>query len=170
MASFWQTSAGTEATGEVKENDFDPLKKGWYLSMLESVEVDEYQGQKKIKIKARVIGEGAGKNRVLFLNLKCFSGPDIKESARDNAIQILVKMYKICKANLPDGEPDDKSLAQLVDKPINLYLDVWELEDKSKSGNWLRNVEAKGVTVVAAASKKPEPIRDASVEEEDIPF
>lgn len=177
--SFWTTSVGQEATGEVQENDFAPLVKGWYLSLLESVEVDEYEGQKKVKIKARVIGEGAGKNRVLFLNLKCFAGEKIKETARDNAIQILVKMYGICKVKLPNGEPDDDSLSQLVDKPISLLLDVWELEDKSKSGNWLRNVEAKGVKAgtesAKAAPKKanavpPKSGTDFSDMDDQIPF
>lgn len=153
MSSFWSTSSGEQATGEVKESNFDPLPKGWYLSMLESVEVDEYEGQKKVKIKARVIGEGEGKNRVLFLGLKCFPGEKIKEETRDRAIQILVKMYNICKAKLPNGEPDDASLSQLVDKPLNLMLDKWEIDDKS--GNWLMNVEAKGVVVGDKKDQKP---------------
>ena len=152
--SFWTTSAGQEATGDVQESNFDPLPRGWYLSMLESVEVDEYEGQKKVKIKARVVGDGPGKNRVLFLNLKCFAGSDIKETARDRAIQVLVKMYNICKAKLPNGEPDDASLSQLVDKPMDLMLDVWELEDKSKSGNWLMNVEAKGTKAGGISAPK----------------
>ena len=152
--SFWTTSAGQEATGDVQESNFDPLPRGWYLSMLESVEVDEYEGQKKVKIKARIVGEGQGKNRVLFLNLKCFAGSDIKETARDRAIQVLVKMYNICKAKLPNGEPDDASLSQLVDKPMELMLDVWELEDKSKSGNWLMNVEAKGAKAGGISAPK----------------
>ena len=177
MSSFWSTSSGEQATGEVKESNFDPLPKGWYLSMLESVEVDEYEGQKKVKIKARVIGEGEGKNRVLFLGLKCFPGEKIKEETRDRAIQILVKMYNICKAKLPNGEPDDASLSQLVDKPMNLLLDVWEINDKS--GNWLQNVEAKGAKVGGEeqklapkpSAKKPEPARETGDDEDpDCPF
>ena len=174
MSSFWSTSSGEQATGEVKESNFNPLPKDWYLSMFESVEVDEYEGQKKVKIKARVIGEGEGKNRVLFLGLKCFPGEKIKEETRDRAIQILVKMYNICKAKLPNGEPDDASLSQLVDKPINLMLDKWEINDKS--GNWLMNVEAKGVVVgdkkdqkptAKPSSKKQDPVYD---DDDDIPF
>lgn len=170
MSSFWSTSSGEQATGEVKESSFDPLPKGWYLSMLESVEVDEYEGQKKVKIKARVIGEGEGKNRVLFLGLKCFPGEKIKEETRDRAIQILVKMYNICKAKLPNGEPDDASLSQLVDKPLNLMLDKWELDDGSKSGNWLMNVEAKGVVVGDKKDQKPtaKPSSKKQEQEQDI--
>jgi hypothetical protein len=139
---------------------FDPLPKAWYTSMLEEVSVDEYQDQKKIKIKARVVGEGPGKNRVLFLNLKAFEGPDIKETARDRAIQVLVKMYGICKAKLPNGEPDDRSLSQLIDKPMDLLLDVWEIDDKS--GNWLVNVEARGEKAGTATQAKPAPRQQAA--------
>ncbi|TAK97503.1 MAG: hypothetical protein EPO08_21170 [Rhodospirillaceae bacterium] len=171
--SFWKTSAGTEATGEVEEMSFDPLPKGWYTSMLEEVSVDEYENQKKIKIKARIVGEGFGKNRVLFLNLKAFEGDKIKDTARDRAIQVLVKMYQICKAKLPNGEPDDRSLSQLVDKPMDLLLDIWELEDKSKSGNWLVNCAAKGekaggtTTGKPVAKSKPAPQDD---DDSSIPF
>lgn len=156
--SFWKTSAGVEATGEVEENGFAPLEKGWYTSMLEEVSVDEYEGVKKIKIKARVIGEGPGKNRVLFLGLKAFEHTSIKESARDRAIQVLVKMYNICGAKLPNGEPDDASLSKLIDKPIDLLLDVWEMNDKE--GNWLVNVESRGakVGVVEKAAPKTKSI------------
>ncbi len=172
MSSFWKTSAGSEATGEVNEMSFDPLPKGWYTSMLEEVSVDEYEWQKKIKIKARVVGEGAGKNRVLFLNLKAFEGPDIKDTARDRAIQVLVKMYAVCKAKLPNGEPDDRSLSQLIDKPMDLMLDKWEINDKS--GNWLVNVEAKGEKAGAmaeAAKKMPNKTKPGYEDvESDIPF
>lgn len=153
--SFWKTSSGTEATGEVEEMSFDPLPKGWYTSMLEEVSVEEWEGQKKIKIKARIVGEGFGKNRVLFLNLKAFEGDGIKDTARDRAIQVLVKMYQLCKAKLPNGEPDDRSLSQLVDKPMDLLLEIWELEDKSKSGNWLVNCCAKGEKAGGVTAGKP---------------
>lgn len=142
MSSFWNTSEGTKATGEVQENnDFAPLAKGDYISMIEEASVDEYQGVKKIKFKARVVGDGAGKNRVLFLNLKCW---DADSAKRDKAIQLLVKIFGICKAKLPNGEPDDVSLSQLCDKPISLKLGVWEIKEENKSGNWLINAEAVG--------------------------
>lgn len=149
--SFWQTSAGQQATGEVKENDFAPLAKGWYTSIFESAEVDEYQGERKIKLKARVVGEGPGKNRVLFLNLKAFEGEKVTEKQRDRAINLLVKLYQITKSKLPDGEPDDRSLSQLTDKPLDLLLDVWEVD--GKDGNWLVNAEAKGTKAGGAATK-----------------
>lgn len=139
--SFWKTSTGVEATGDVQETNFDPIPKSWQTCMLETAEVDEYEGQRKIKLKARVV-DGEYKNRVIFMNLKAFEGPDIKDSQRDRAIQMLMKLYQVTKAKLPNGEPDDRSLAQLTDKPVDLYLDVWEINEKS--GNFLINVAAKG--------------------------
>lgn len=173
--SFWNTSEGTKATGEVQENsDFAPLAKGDYISMIEEASVDEYEGVKKIKFKARVVGDGPGKNRVLFLNLKCWEKDSKK---RDRAIQLLVKIFGICKAKMPNGEPDDIALSQLCDKPISLKLDVWEMEinGEIKSGNWLVNADAVGAKAgVAPAAKKPAakaaPAAGFSDMDNDIPF
>jgi hypothetical protein len=157
MASFWSTSDGEKATGEVVESSgFNPVPRDWYTSMLESLTVDEYQGQKKIKIKSRVVGDGPFKNRVLFLGLKCW---DDDEAKRDRAIQILVKMFNILGVKLPKGEPDDDDLADLVDKPIDLMIDEWEMEvnGETKSGNWLVNVEAKGTKAGGAAKPADKP-------------
>ena len=150
MASFWATSSGEQATGEVQENSFDPLPKDWYKSMFESASIDEYEGEKKVKFKARVVGEGFGKNRVLFLNLKCW---DEDEKKRDRAIQVLVKIFNILGVKLPKAEPDDADLSELVDKPLDLLLDVWEINDKS--GNWLVNAESKGTKAGGGAPDKP---------------
>lgn len=168
--SFWQTSEGKKATGDVPENDFSPLKKDWYTCIFETVDVNEYQGERKVKLKTRVIGEGYGNNRVLFLNLKAFEGSNVSEKQRDRAINLLVKLYQITKSKLPDGEPDDRSLSQLTDKPIDLLLDVWELD--GKEGNWLVNAEAKGTKAGvkkedAAPKKKTDQFED---DEDQIPF
>lgn len=71
-------------------------------------------------------------------------------------------MYNICGAKLPNGEPDDASLSQLVDKPMELLLDKWELDDGSKSGNWLVNVEAKGTKCGTAAKSYAKPAQKSS--------
>ena len=172
--SFWNTSSGEKATGDVQENDFAPLPKGDYICMFEEAKVDEYEGEQKIKLKARVVGDGFGKNRVLFLNLKCW---DQSSEKRDKAIQLLVKIFGICKAKLPAGEPDDIALSQLCDKPISLKLGVWEMKDEGKSGNWLINADAVGAkagagkAAVAKTSSTTEPQHKAfSVGDDDIPF
>lgn len=170
--SFWQTSAGQEATGEVQDNDFKPVPLAWYKSMFESVTVDEYEGVKKVNMKTRIIGDGPGNNRVIFLSLKCWDGDDKK---RDRAINLATRISNILGVKQPECEPDDKYFSQWVDKPIDLYIDVWELDD-GKSGNWLKNVEAKGSkaggAVVAKPSAKPsKKSRDPEDHgDDDIPF
>lgn len=171
--SFWNTSTGEQATGEVQETNFDPIPKSWQTCMLETAEVDEYEGQRKIKMKARVV-DGEYKNRVIFMNLKAFEGPDIKDSQRDRAIQMLMKLYQVTKAKLPNGEPDDRSLAQLTDKPVDLYLDVWKITKANgdeATGNFLINVAAKGENVgKAAAANKPAPMMAKGDADIGVPF
>lgn len=183
MSSFWKTSSGEQATGVVEENSFDPLAKGWYTSMIEEMSIDEYEGERKIKVKARVVGEGAGKNRVLFLNLKAFEGSKVTEKQRDRAINMITKMSNIFKISMPDNEPDDIWLSKFIDKPIDLLLDIWEIDDKS--GNWLVNVEAKGTKagtdtssarpVAKAPARQPakpaaRPAPSGNDDDDDIPF
>lgn len=176
--SFWQTSEGTRATGEVQENNFDPLPKGWYTAMFESVEVDTYNNpntnvtEKKVKIKARIVGEGTGKNRVLFLNLKVFEFEGLKASARDKALNMFVKICQITKAKMKDEEPDDVALAQLADKPLDIYVEVWDMN--GKSGNHMTNVAAKGEKAGTAVAGKAAPNRNAPPADDprfaDAPF
>lgn len=168
--SFWATSDGQQATGEVQENSFDPIPKSWQLSMLETAEVDEYEGVRKIKLKARII-DGTYKNRVIFLNLKAFEGEGIKPAQRDRAIQLLVKLAQVTKTKLPNGEPDDIWLSQLTDKPVELYLDVYEVTKRDggkATGNFLINVAAKGEN--AGKESKPAPSMAGGAVDADIPF
>jgi len=171
--SFWKTSEGQAATGEVQDNDFKPVPLSWYKSMFESVTVDEYEGVKKVSMKTRIIGDGPGKNRVLFLSLKCW---DEDGKKRDRARNLATKISNILGVPQPESEPDDKYFSQWVDKPIDLYIDVWELDD-GKSGNWLKNVEAKGTKAGGAAKVAPKaaakpympPVEDG-IDDSSIPF
>jgi hypothetical protein len=170
MSSFWTVSTGGAATGEVAENNFDPLPKGDYPAMLEEATVKEWEGVQSINLKARVI-DGPGKNRVLFLGLKCW---DADSKKRDRAINLLVKLFQITKAQMPAGEPDDAALSKITNKPISLKLDVWEID--GKSGNWLVNASEVGAVVgkaapakTAAPAKKPAASNPGDFED-DIPF
>lgn len=145
--SFWKTSAGTEATGDVQENSgFDPLPLDYYLTMLEEVKINEYQGDRTIQLKARIVGEKY-KNRVLFLKLKCFDNDDKK---RDRAINLLVKLYNSVGVKLPDSEPNDIQLSKLTDKPLQIKVDVFNFttsEGKQVEGNFIVNFETKAYVV-----------------------
>lgn len=176
MASFWKTSAGTEATGEVKETGgFDPLPRAWYKMMFEEATVREWEGIKSVNLKARVIGECPHKNRVVFLKLKCW---DSEDKTRDSAINKATKISTTLGVAQPKYEPDDEYFSQWVDKPLDLLLEVWEFNDKT--GNWIMNIDTKGaqsgvkvgVASKPVAPKKPAPSREPGMDDpdEDAPF
>lgn len=155
--SFWTLTDGQQATGEVTVTNLDALPKGWYTAMFEEVANKEWEDDRYINIKARIVtGEYA--NRVVFLKLKVYetNSQYYKAEARDKAIQKLVKLYQILKVKLPNGEPDDRSLSQLADKPLDIMLDVWKDNDtKEVKGNWLANLAAKGEEVKAGGKTSP---------------
>ena len=159
--SFWTLTDGQQATGDVTVNSMDPLPKGWYTAMFEEVANKEWEDDRYINIKARIV-TGDYANRVVFLKLKVYetNSQYYKAEARDKAIQKLVKLYQILKVKLPNGEPDDRSLSQLADKPLDIMLDVWKDNDtKEVKGNWLANLAAKGEEVKGGG--KPSPSRNA---------
>lgn len=167
MSSFWNTSSGTTATGEVNESSGSShLEKGDYNGSLDKAENRVWEGKKSISLQLRT-----DKNRVTFLNLKCW---DEDEAKRDRALNLLVKIFQCAKVALPNGEPTDADLAKLCNKPMRWKLDVWETDDKSKSGNWLVNVASAGATVAAskpaAPAPKPSAPTPADEYEEEIPF
>jgi len=173
--SFWNTSSGEAATGEVQENNFEPLPKGDYLSLLESAEIKEYEGERTINFKARAIES----NRVVFPKLRVFDSDDKK---RDRAIQLLVKLANSVGVPLPKGEPDDIWLSKLCDKPLIIKYDVFTFTPPGKSeeitGNFIINFEAKGAKAGSAkpAGNKPgpqpaaQPAPNFSDTDDDIPF
>lgn len=176
--SFWKTSTGEQATGEVQENNFDPLPDGYYPTMEEEIKINEYQGKRTIQMKSRVIGEGFGKNRVLFLKLNAF---DEDEKKRDRAINLLVKLANTLGVPLPKNEPDDTWLSKLTDKPHQTKLQRFDFttpEGKKIEGNFIANFEdlkykpeVKGAVKVGPV-KKAAPVQMAEVADTDpdIPF
>ena len=183
MASFWSTSSGEKATGEVKESEgFAPLPKDWYKAIFESATVDEYEGKKKIKFKTRIVGEGLGKNRVMFLGLKCW---DEDEKKRDRAIQLMVKVFNTLGVKLPKNEPDDDDLSELADKPLDIHIDTFIPKDGSRPEGYAFIVNVDGKGVQAGAKKEELPPgkkridtgimghgmpRGSAVVDDDIPF
>lgn len=159
--SFWKMSNGEQATGNVTENDFAPVPKGWYPMFLEEVAINEWQGNQSIKIKARM-----DNNRVLFLSLKCW---DDDAKKKDRAINVLVAMANAIGLQLPNGEPNDAWLAKMANKRVELLVDVWDFD--GKQGNWLVNARAVGkqaaATKVSAQSKEE---TAGGGMDDDIPF
>lgn len=163
--SFWSTSTGEKATGEVKENDFKPIPKGWYKQVFESIEIkDSVQYGKSINLKARIQGP-TNANRAIFTSLKPW---DANEKKSDRAKNVLVAMYNAVGVALPKAEPDETSLDKLCNKSVEALYDVYEFEnDKGEKidGNWLVNVRGSS----AKEAKKSEP-KMVDAEDDPIPF
>lgn len=170
MGNFWATSDGQKATGEVKENSFDdtPLAKGDYNSIIETAEVNEWQGERTVNFKTRALDL----NRVLFPKLRVF---DKDEKKRDRAIQLLVKCANSVGVKLPEGEPDDIWLSKLCDKPLTIKYDVYKFtpagETEEKTGNFIINFEAKGHKAGGQTSKPATTRKAPDIDpDSDVPF
>lgn len=165
--SFWATSDGNQATGEVQENNFDPLPKGDYLSIIESAEVKEYEGERTVNFKARAVES----NRVVFPKLRVFDSDDKK---RDRAINLLVKLANSVGVPLPKGEPDDLWLSKLCDKPVVVKYDVFAFTPPGKSeevtGNFIINFSAKGEKAGGAKPQSKPAQQFNGDTDSDVPF
>lgn len=176
--SFWTLSNG-EAAAQEKEfdmggGDSSPMPdKTKAVSYVEEAKDTEYNGARYYNLKWKV-ATGEHKNQVTFQKVHAFDPDPIK---RDKALKMLMAINMNCGGKLHQLEsaPTDMDLmTNICNKPMMVEYGVWELDDKSKSGNWVRAVSsAKGSSVPkAAAQSKPsqqtsEPAMDF---DEDIPF
>ena len=186
--SFFTTSTGENAaataTGEFSAGggDFAPIPKDTrVLAMCDEAKISEYQGQSYINLKWSIAQPKEYKGRVIFQKIKCWESD---ASKRDKALRMLAAIDANAGGKLAasGAEPTDLSLqTSLTAKPMVLKLGVWELEDKSKSGNWVQEVskhQPKPGTAAPAPATKPQPApKPAAVAQstgvdmdDDIPF
>lgn len=181
--SFWSTSDGqsaqqTEGKFEMGGGDLAPIPDGTsVLAIAEEAKNDEYQGNAFIKVKWRISKPAEYANRVIFQKVQVF---DKDPSKADKAKRMLAAIASnagggLFSAMQQRGEesPSDMSLAQLCNRPMVLKMGVWELDDKSKSGNWVQAVSpAKAGTAAPAPAPAPapKPAPAAAVLDDDIPF
>lgn len=181
--SFFTTSTGDNLaqnnTGSFSMggDDFAPIPKDTrVLAVCEEAKISEYQGDRYINLKWKIAQPKEFANRTIFQKIKVFESDSAK---RDKALRMLAAIDanaggKLAKEN---KEPTDQSLsAALTNRPMVLKLGVWELEDKSKSGNWVQEVSAKkGAAEPAPAPKAapaPAPRATSGFDDmdDDIPF
>lgn len=181
--SFFTTSTGDNLaqnnTGSFSMggDDFAPIPKDTrVLAVCEEAKISEYQGDRYINLKWGIAQPKEYANRKIFQKVQVFATDSTK---RDKALRMLAAIDanaggKLAKEN---KEPTDQSLsAALTNRPMVLKLGVWELEDKSKSGNWVQEVSAKkGAAEPAPAPKAapaPAPRATGGFDDmdDDIPF
>ena len=179
--SFWSTSDGqsaqqTEGKFEIGGGDLAPIPDGTsVLAIAEEAKNDEYQGNAFIKVKWRISKPAEYANRVIFQKVQVF---DKDPGKADKAKRMLAAIASnagggLFSAMQQRGEesPSDMSLAQLCNRPMVLKMGVWELDDKSKSGNWVQAVSpAKASAAAPAPAPAPKPAPAAAVLDDDIPF
>lgn len=190
--SFWETADGgnaqqSEGKFEMGGGDLAPIPEGTsVLAIAEEAKNDEYQGSAFIKVKWRISKPAEYANRVIFQKVQVF---DKDPGKADKAKRMLAAIASnagggLFSAMQQRGEesPSDMSLAQICNRPMVLKMGVWELDDKSKSGNWVQAVSpAKAGAAASPVSPNPavaqpvahqEPAQPAADnwDDESIPF
>lgn len=143
--SFFILSDGqnvnTNGTMEMGGGDLPPIPKGTnVLAAADEAKIDEYNGENFVKIRWNILQPEQFKNRKIFQKVKVFS---TDPSVKDKALRMLVAIDANCGGKLVASgqEPNDQNLtASLLNRPMVLGLEVWEKDDKTKSGNWVSKV------------------------------
>lgn len=147
--SFWQKSTGETLNSQTAKTEYQsgtdlaPIPKGTLLkAMPTEAKWSEYEGQRFINIRWDVI-DGEYKKRIVFQKLRVGDGDSAK---RDRAIDMLAAIDMNAtggKLMALGREPSDIDLmSNLCNKPMIIRVQVWETEDKSKSGNWIDSVSS----------------------------
>jgi hypothetical protein len=177
--SFFTTSTGDNLaqnqTGSftMGGDDFAPIPKDTrVLAICEEAKISEYQDKRYINIKWDIAQPKEYKGRKIFQKVQVF---DADPSKRDKALRMLAAIDANAGGKLAAAgvEPTDQSLsAALSAKMMVLKLGVWELEDKSKSGNWVQEVSKHNGAAAAKPAAKPAPAPVAAIDDmdSDIPF
>lgn len=186
--SFWNMNDGSTVEAgtsyEVEGGNLEPIPDDTgCIGAIEEAKWDDYEGDRYISLKWRVMAPAEFAKRVIYHKVKVFgmaSDKDPKATA-DKAKRMLGaidsnaggKLMKLGK------EPTDTDLmSALVGKMMGIKLKVWKMkkdDGTDMSGNWVCAVApAKGGQKEApkpkAAEKKPEPVADAGNIDDDIPF
>ena len=171
------TSASTFELG----GDLAPIPENTkVLAVAEEAKNYDYQGDRSIKIKWRISQPAEYANRVLFQKLQVYTPEKADKHKRMLAAIATNAGGQLFQAMQQSGEvePSDMSLSTITNRPMVLQLGVWELEDKSKSGNWVKAVSARKAKAgqaapapVAAPPAKTAPAAPMDdIDGDDIPF
>lgn len=176
--SFWKlsdnTSATQNATGafETGGGEMEPIPANTQLNaMIEEASWDEYEGNRHIKLKWRILG-GEHDKRVIFQKVHVLGNPTAKDvkASSDKAKRMLAAIDANAGGQLMQlhGEPSDINLARcLANKMMTIIVQVWkfDVDGEEKTGNW--------VSAVAPRSKgeAPAPAQaQAGTGVDDVPF
>jgi len=140
------------------------------LAICEEAKNETYDFKTYIKLKWRISQPEQHANRVIFQKLQVYD--DAKSAAHRKMLAAIAtnaggKLFSAMESAGEDS-PGDQSLQHLCNRPMVLLLGVWELEDKSKSGNWVKAVSPRKDGAQAAAPVKAAPT--PAIDTDDVPF
>ena len=175
--SFFANIDTSASTFELGGGELAPIPENTkVLAVAEEAKNDEYQGARSIKIKWRISQPAEYANRVLFQKLQVYNPDKADKHKRMLAAIATNAGGQLFQAMQQSGEsePSDMSLSTITNRPMVLQLGIWESEDKSKSGNWVKAVSARkspaGAPAPVLVATKPQPAPVVDIDEEIIPF
>lgn len=173
--SFFGNIDTTSSTFELGGGDLAPIPENTkVLAIAEEAKNDEYQGARSIKVKWRISQPAEYANRVIFQKLQVYTPDKADKHKRMLAAIATNAGGQLFQAMQQTGEtePSDMSLSTITNRPMVLQLGIWESEDKSKSGNWVKAVSARkspaGAPAPVPVAPKPAPVAD--IDDDSIPF
>lgn len=164
--SFFTQSNGqsVQSTGNFESGGgLAPIPEGTQvLAVIDEAKWDTYQNESFISLRWSIAKPQEYANRKIFQKIKVMDSDDSK---RDKALMMLAAIDTNAGGKLQAAgvQPDTQALAgALMNRPMVLKLGVWELDDKSKSGNWVSKVAPRPQAGQAAQSapapaQKPQP-------------
>lgn len=174
--SFWNLNDGSTATSttefEIEGGNLEPIPDDTQcIAAIEEAKWDEYETDRYISLKWRVMQPKEYDRRVIFHKVKVFGTSRDKDpqATADKAKRMLAAIDANAGGQLMkiQGEPSTMDLmSALVGKMMAIKVKVWQMtgdDGQERSGNWICAV-APGK---AAPTAKPAP---ASVDDSDVPF
>ena len=182
--SFFTQSNGksVQSTGNFESGGgLAPIPEGTQvLAVIDEAKWDTYQNESFVSLRWSIAKPQEYANRKIFQKIKVMDSDDSK---RDKALMMLAAIDTNAGGKLQAAgvQPDTQALAAaLMNRPMVLKIGVWELDDKSKSGNWVSKVAprpqagAVGQSAPAPAPKpqpQPKPAPAAFDDlDDDVPF
>lgn len=178
--SFFTTSDNKAiekaSTMEMGGGDIEPIPaKTQVLAAPDEAKWDEYQGDEYISVRWNILQPKEYAGRKVFQKLRVC---DNESKKADKAKRMLAAIDTNAGGKLmAKGErPTDESLTRcLVNKPMVLMLQVWEIEkdDGTKArGNWIGAVSPRKGAAVAEAAPAPvaAPAAEPNLDDDDLPF
>jgi len=154
-------AAETGGQFETGGGDIEPIPSGTtVLAAPDEAKIDDYNGEQFISIRWVVLQPAEYANRKIFQKVRVYDS-DSKKS--DKAKRMLAAIDTNAGGQLlASGEaPDDHNLTvALVNKPMMLKLQVWEIEKEDGSGkmrgNWVSAVAPRNGQGPAATQAAPQ--------------